>query len=464
VLSRADIERLVGVLAPRVVGGQLQKAWQPDPGTLVLRVRRPGETVFLVLSAGPGVARIAERTDRPRRAMDPIPALGQWVRAALCGRRVDALEQVDGDRVVRLTCDTGAVVAELTGRHANLFALDAEGTVRATARPSSSTRRALRPGGAWSPPRPPDSIDDEPLRFDDPRALEAEAERVAAAHQAGERARLLEGARRRLRRLEKNVRGDVARFEGADRDRALGELLKPEIHRMHRGMERITVRDWYAEGAPEIEVPLDPKLDGATNVARFFARYKRARAGVSKARARLSEVERALAAVDAIEADTASLDDTRAALEAGGWLRAGPQGSGPRKARAAARRPFFEWVSSRGERILVGRGGADNHATTFHVGRGNDHWLHVRDAPGAHVIVPLPGRGREPHAETLLDAAALAVANSKLSGEAVVEVTHTRRKHVRAISGGPAGRVTIADARSITVHDAETRIAGLRRV
>jgi predicted ribosome quality control (RQC) complex YloA/Tae2 family protein len=118
-------------------------------------------------------------------------------------------------------------------------------------------------------------------------------------------------------------------------------------------------------------------------------------------------------------------------------------------------------VSRAGERILVGRGGVDNHALTFRVARGNDMWLHVRDSPGAHVVVPQPARGREPHPETLLDAAALAVHHSDLRGEPAAEVTLTQRKHVRAITGGPPGRVTVAGGRTLTVTDVPARVERL---
>jgi predicted ribosome quality control (RQC) complex YloA/Tae2 family protein len=121
-------------------------------------------------------------------------------------------------------------------------------------------------------------------------------------------------------------------------------------------------------------------------------------------------------------------------------------------------------MSRAGERILVGRGGADNHALTFRIARGNDFWLHVRDAPGAHVVVPLPARGRAPHPETLLDAAALALHHSDLRGEKLGDITVTERKHVRAAPGGPPGRVTLAAARTLTVTDPAARIERLYAV
>ena len=104
------------------------------------------------------------------------------------------------------------------------------------------------------------------------------------------------------------------------------------------------------------------------------------------------------------------------------------------------------------------RGGTDNHETTFKHAKGNDFWLHVRDAPGAHVIVPKPKRGHDPHQETLLDAAALAGHYSRLRGEPGIDVTVTQRKHVRAVKGGAPGRVTLAAAKTIVCHDVDDRI------
>jgi hypothetical protein len=43
----------------------------------------------------------------------------------------------------------------------------------------------------------------------------------------------------------------------------------------------------------------------------------------------------------------------------------------------------------------------------------------------------------------------------------VGDVTCVARKHVRAIRGAAPGRVSLADASAITVHDAPVRVARL---
>ncbi|MCB9537813.1 MAG: DUF814 domain-containing protein [Myxococcales bacterium] len=460
-LSHAELAAVADALRPRVVGGQVQKVRAPDPHTVVLRVRRPGETVHLVLSCAPGAPRLAEADAQGPTLPEP-PALVDWLRAVAAGRRLDALTLDPDDRVITLQFEGGRLVAELTGRHANLIAVDADDRVVATAR-RFAPGRGLGTGDAYVPPPPPPPRPLTPPRFTDPRAVEREARvRLAAAAEASaeaERARLLRTVRKRLERLRANVEADLARSDAADQWRRWGELLKTQLHRVTRGDATARVQDWYAEGAPLVEVPLDPALDGPANVERLFQRYRKARDGAEHALARLVEVESNLERLDALDAAHDDLEGLTEALRAAGLFREKAGGGGRRA--TTTRLPYRVFESRAGERILVGRGGADNHATTFHVARGNDLWLHVRDAPGAHVVVPLPARGRDPHPETLLDAAALAAHHSDLRGETVVDVTVTRRKHVRAVPGAGPGRVTIADARALTVTDGAERIARL---
>ena len=125
------------------------------------------------------------------------------------------------------------------------------------------------------------------------------------------------------------------------------------------------------------------------------------------------------------------------------------------------RKPYRIFWSAHGELIWLGRGGVDNHQMTFQHARGQDHWIHTRDVPGSHVIVPLKNRQHTPHHETLLDAAALSVHHSRLRGEENVAVYHTQRKHIRPIPKGPPGKVMVSDSRTLVAHDVEERITRL---
>ncbi|MCK6571324.1 NFACT family protein [Myxococcota bacterium] len=479
-LTSDEIAHVVADLAPRVVGAQVQRVWQPAAETLVLAVYGSSGLVFPVLCCAPATARLGEARGKPDAPDGPL-GLAQWIRSVALGQAITELRAFPGERIVRLAFPGGAVVAELFGRGANLFGLDEAGLIKVTARPVDASR-ALRPGAPWAapPPRPAPGASAGPSssRFSDARAVEHAArvlEAAAAAEAtASERARWFRLAHRRLDRLEAALSRDAAGLQDHEHHRLCGELLSAQLAglRLPRGATRAVVVNWYEADAPTLEIPLDPALDGPRNVERLFARYRKGRDGLSTVRARQADTVARRVALASLEAESVGLSDDAVAA---GLRRLGlapptqggastPAGAARRPAGPPERLPYRLFMSRAGERILVGRGGADNHALTFRIARGNDFWLHVRDAPGAHVVVPLPARGRAPHPETLLDAAALALHHSDLRGEKLGDITVTERKHVRAAPGGPPGRVTLAAARTLTVTDPAARIERLYAV
>jgi predicted ribosome quality control (RQC) complex YloA/Tae2 family protein len=116
-----------------------------------------------------------------------------------------------------------------------------------------------------------------------------------------------------------------------------------------------------------------------------------------------------------------------------------------------------QYLTTRGLSMLVGRGARENHHVTFQVARPEDLWFHVRDAPGAHVILR-DNEGRA-SAEDLREAAEVAAFFSEARGSGLVDVHATRRKHVRPARGGP-GRVFVAhsDTLRVSARDPEGRL------
>lgn len=457
-LNHATLLRLVQDMAPRIVGGQIQKIRHPDPWTVCLRVRRPGETINLILSCHPDAPRLAE-TDTLRPNHTPASTVVEWLRATAKGRRLCEFTLDAADRVLRLVFTGGGLILELTGRATNLIAFDEEHRVVALGRRSPR----IRVGDTYQlPPVPTRRVD----RDDGRSALEIEAQALAAIAEtaanrvATARARLLRRAKKKWTRLRDKVEQDLVRSASADVYRRQGELLKTQLYLVEKGASEVWLQDWYAPDTPRVRVELDPKRDGPANVARLFQRYRKANAGAARAAERKVQVDQLGTALQALTDETLTNEVLEERLVRMGLIQ---RATAPKaaKGKPAVRRPYRLFTSVRDERILVGRGGADNHETTFRVARGNDHWLHVRDAPGAHVVVPLPNRRDEPHPETLVDAAALAVHHSDLRGEIVVDVTHTRRKHVHAIKGGAPGRVRLSKTKTLTVTDIDARIRRL---
>ena len=485
-LSAQEWTALTASIEGRLLGAQLQKLRAPSRDRLALRLRSPGESIFLCLCADPRAPRIGATESQPS-TLPAAPALLSWARSVLRGRRLLAIDWAPlkgrGERAVscRLSFSNGSLLLEIDGARSELYGLDHEGRICAWAR--GLPERGLRLGGLWAPPEIfAESDPTSPVNFEavassaeftaptiDLFSLEERCERTLAALESVQRERNLRSifrrARRRLTRRKQAIEGDLARATNARSLQRQGELLKGSLHLIKRGMSEVTVTDWFEPELPARTLSLDPRLDGAENLAKIFKQARRALRGTEEAGRRLEETELQLLQLEELEEEllsetsehTLSTDALLEQLWQEGLYRPPPQRQGKRR---APRLPYQLFHSASGARILVGRGGRDNHQTTFQVARGRDLWLHVRDAAGAHVIVPVDG-GASPTQETLLDAAALAVHHSKLRGEPGALVMCCERKYVRPLSGAAPGQVSVSAKGSLPATELLARIERL---
>ena len=151
---------LAGELRERLTGARVQAVLQPDRLSVVLELYA-GARHYLTLSADPAHEGLALSDQRTRRGEGAATPLTLALRAHLVGARLRTLDQPQHERLIDFTFDAGApvrLIAELTGRLANLVFLDASGTVIAAAHPvtAAMTRvRVVLPGRAYMPPPAP---------------------------------------------------------------------------------------------------------------------------------------------------------------------------------------------------------------------------------------------------------------------------------------------------------------------
>ena len=107
--------------------------------------------------------------------------------------------------------------------------------------------------------------------------------------------------------------------------------------------------------------------------------------------------------------------------------------------------------SPSGAAVLVGRSAAANDSLVTRLLRGRDYWLHLRDQPGAHVVLrcdgPAPALEEDLHA-----CAVLAAHLSGVAKGARVEVTVAQGKGVRKVKGAAPGSVYVSGERAVRVE------------
>ena len=149
--------------------GRVEKVSQPEKDMLVLVIRTQGKNHKLLLSAAPSFAR-AHLTGANYQNPADAPMFCMLMRKHLQGGRLTGLEQLGGDRVLKLTIENKdelgdsaprELYLELMGRHSNLTLVKDRRIVDAIRHVSgdmSRVRQAL-PGLPFVPPPAQDKLD-----------------------------------------------------------------------------------------------------------------------------------------------------------------------------------------------------------------------------------------------------------------------------------------------------------------
>lgn len=470
-LTAREIEDVVAELAS-LAGARVGAVRVHAERALTLELLGRGGEVLLLLSAEPDVTRLHAARERPPQPASPFP-FQPLLRREIEGARLAGVTTLPGDRVVALRFERprGALelVAELTGRHGNLFLVGGDGLIRASAGRNLSERRSLVSGAPYTPPTPPPGGVDAAQRRQrftpEPGAAFPLSAAIERAYLSREEERCLLEGRRRLRepvraalarvgRALLKLAGEAARVPAAEEDRRIADLLKSNLRLVRRGATTVTLTEWTEEGPREVTVAIDPALTPQANMERSYRRYRRIADSAARVAARAAEVGSREAALRTLLAEIEAgqqgalprLEKEARRLDAGPRLQAAP-----RRRTDEPALPYRTFRSASGPAILVGRGAAQNDALTKRVAKGNDLWLHARGLAGAHVVVRLE-RAKAPDQETLLDAAHLAVHFSDARGAPQAEVAYTRAKYVRKPKGAAPGAVTYSQEKVLLLR------------
>ncbi len=444
-IRESELARLVPELAAALVGRPLRGAWQPARDQVVLGFA--DGTYLLLVPRGPD-ARLHTVPARPPNPQHPFSFQGA-LRAHLQGPLL-ALEQIPDERAVEMRFRGATIHLRLTGRSGGLWLLR-DG--RVTAAYDGPAPPALPPfaprGPERAPPRMvPDPTWDEAIR----RFYE---QRIHARRLHELRIRVERGLRRRrskLLRLLTHLEDDLARADDADRVRMLADTLAVHLHAVRGGPTEVVLPD-PVTGAP-VTVPLRPGEAPHRSLDALYRRARKLERMGEQVLARMERAERELEAVEAQLERVDTLDEAR--LE---QLLASDRG-GP--GRRALPRGIMAWTGPRGERVLAGKDAKANRILTFQLGRGHDVWMHLRDRPGAHLLLPME-RGHTPTLPHLLAAGQIALLLAHIPEGAKADVRYTQVRNLRSIPGSPNAAVRVWNEKVLHLTRDDAPLVGWER-
>lgn len=262
--------------------------------------------------------------------------------------------------------------------------------------------------------------------------------------------RMLQSTSERISRRTEAQRQELKATESRNELKLKGDLLSANMYRMEKGMNAITVENYFAEGCPQTEIALDKRLTPSQNMQKYYAEYRKADTAEKMLTARIKQGEEELAYIESVfDALTRTngedeVNELRMELAEQGYIRAAKLKGKPPKSR-----PPLEFTSPDGYTILIGRNNVQNDKLTLKLAEKTDIWLHTKNIPGSHVIIRTGGT--VPPDNTIMYAARLAAFHSKAKNSSQVPVDYVNIKFVRKPAGAKPGKVIFTNNRTLYV-------------
>ena len=472
-MNDQTIEAIVDEIAHVLVGRTFGKVFELSRRSLAVDFRaHDGRYLFISLEPQkPAIYMIERRVrDLEKQSLRASP-FSLVLRKHLGGATLASIRKDETDRIVRFSFKARdeignsrlrTLVAQLTGRTANLLLLDEGGHIIDLLRHPKGYGQQV--GELYQPPPSRASVARGEIPFERAkfstlseaadhyyRALETERAFDLRAEQS--RARLHKEISQR-EKLERNLAADLKAHGDAAEHKRIGDLLLANLGSAERQGRIVKLRDYYADDAPLIEIEVDENKTLQEEAARRFSRYTKAKRAAQEIKARMATIEKELRSLHDRQAELEKIinDRDEATLENFfGEKKKEAQGRKTKQKSSENIPGARRFRSSDGYEILVGRAARDNDNLTFRFARAHDLWLHAADYPGSHVVVRNPNRAEIPH-RTIIEAAQLAAAFSQAKQDSKVDVHYTERKFLSKPKGAAPGLVRMSSFRTITVE------------
>ncbi len=238
----------------------------------------------------------------------------------------------------------------------------------------------------------------------------------------------------------------------ADREqlRIKGDLLQANLYKIERGSSSVTVENFYDENNAPIEIKLNPAISPAQNAQKYYKDYNKAKTAQQVLSVQIKKGEEELLYLESLK-DVLSRVTTEKELA---QVRLEFMEQGYIKRNKSVNRkqinlPPFEYRTSDGFKVLVGRNNRQNDILTLRIANKRDVWFHTKDIPGSHTIVVT--NGKEISEKAVIEGAQIAAFHSKAKESSNVPVDYTLVKNVSKPNGAKPGMVIFVNNRTVYV-------------
>lgn len=362
------------------------------------------------------------------------------------------ISHVPNDRIIEITFSTSHGIRQLIGeffsKHPNFYLIDEDKNILFSLH-QSGTSHYQRPS--------PRNFTFSPPLWANHRQVEQAYASLEFNQQKEKLQSEITKKLKNIKKREEKLQILIKECDEWERIQHEGDLIKSHLSKIKRGTTLFQAHDWITNQV--YELTFDPKL---TPQDEMKGRYKRARklqTGKTPLLQQLIHIQNELLSLQKLEQQIGQIQTLEGFEKFQYLISPRNQNNRGTTSLKAAPKPYNEYHSKSGMKILVGKNAKANEKLTFHLANGRDWWLHVNGYSGSHVIIRMDKK-EKPDPETLEDAFQLALYHSKARPQGEGEICFTERKYVSRLGQKKTGQVQISQHQVVWVRLDPSRLQG----
>lgn len=267
--------------------------------------------------------------------------------------------------------------------------------------------------------------------------------------------------KKNIKKLD-NLQQDVATSHKNEKFKLYGDLITANIYAIEKGQETATLINYYDPDYQTIEIPLKVNRTPAQNAQHYYKKYNKSKIALQHLAGYILETKEKIYYLDSLingleqSTELSELDEIRHEFLHSEFNK--KVLSKEDKKKQTPSKPLH-YLSSEGFHIFVGKNNYQNDFISTKMGKNEDCWMHVKDAPGSHVLIVAGGRFITE--KTLLEAGNLAAWYSKSRGSSNVPVDYLEFKYLKKPSKAKPGMVIFTNQNTMYVTPNQDGVEGM---
>ncbi|WKY46371.1 NFACT RNA binding domain-containing protein [Eubacteriaceae bacterium ES3] len=263
----------------------------------------------------------------------------------------------------------------------------------------------------------------------------------------------------------KNLYDDLNKAQKGEKYRLWGDLITANIYQITSGQKSVTLMDYYDPEQKSIEIPMKVNLSPSQNAQSYYKRYNKSKSAIAYLIPYIETTEQQIyyleSLLNSLEQSTEieELEEIRHEYINSEFNKKSVSKEDRKKKNVS--RPMH-FLSSEGFHIYVGKNNYQNDEIATRLGKDEDCWLHVKDAPGSHVLIV--AKGKFITEKTLLEAGSLAAWYSRSKGSNNVPVDYVEYKYLKKPPKSKPGMVTFTNQNTMYITPKSEVIDNIERI